>query len=991
MRWKLLAGIVAMLLVATMPAGVMGAGEINKNARNLSYTILLEKPRIEDKGKYILVDLKGSTDEETAFYMETGKPIIPIVAKTFFFPLGTKINKVNVNIERKSYTLEKKIEPAPKPAVLLPNAPVEPEAKPDPSVYGSDNLYPEGPYKIRYGVGIENGERVLIVNIKCYAQYSPARNVIYVPERIDISIDYSLPEKPLFTASTYDLLIITHEKFAPYLEPLVKHKNSMGIKTLVETVQEIYEKYPIGCAGTKELTSGEKIPIPRDKPEQIKYAIKDAIEKYGIKYVLIIGGRKGQTLDWWVPDRLSWNVAEDPKAIYCDFGYSTELYFADIYRPHPSGRGVIFDDWDTNNNGRIAEGSYWGIPDKPDYYPDVYVGRIPARSTWEVKVAVDKIIHYEKDAGSWFKKAVMVSGDTFPPSRGASKPVYEGERECDKAANYLKRVGFVVEKLYTSRGNFNSYEDVMHAIGNGVGFVYTAGHGNPSVWGNFLPMAQTEDEFVYGHTVFDIWRYSNEHYVFIVIGGCHNSQFNISGQYFIDYLITGNMSKHVRLSEHYPYCDGYWWLLDRDGGAIGSIGNTALGYGYINEYSTEGLGGWLEPRFFYAYALEKKHRMGEMWARGITDYINLIDNVETDMIDRKTIEECVLMGDPSILLGGSYAPAEKEKSEVKESNGAISATPAEIPTWEKGMTWIFNVTSIDLTLNNVENRYVDIHIKTGDLKLEVTDVTADYYELSFSLSNATACANVNFDLMFEGVEPIKIWFDLKEINVDGELYLDKSTMGIVKASINIKCPLYLKGLPLELFNLTLPSWIVNLVDSTYPLRLNATINVDLSNPYPIVSFPLAPGNVWGLPATSLNIEVQGNIKSLWLRVAKILDSIMEMFGKDLIPTSFEKLLPIIKLPDLLEMLGIPSEKTIDLPGISGYVFRDFVAFKCEKVENITVLAGNFSAYKIFSVRHIGEYWYSPEAKMFVMAKGNFNGLCPVVNDFVLELKEIRGV
>ncbi|HDO19712.1 MAG TPA: hypothetical protein ENG74_03200 [Thermoplasmatales archaeon] len=988
MRWKLLAGIVAMLLVATMPAGVMGAGEISKDTKNLSCTILLEKPRIEDKGKYILVDLKESTDEETAFYTETGKPMIPIVAKTFFFPLGTKINKVNVNIERECYTLEKKIEPAPKPAVLLPNAPVEPEVKPDPSVYNSDNLYPEKPYKIRYGAGIENGEHVLIVNIKCYAQYSPARNVIYVPERIDISIDYSLPEKPLFSGGSADLLIITHERFKPYLQPLVEHKNKLGIKTLIKTVQEIYEEYPIGCMGTKRLRDGTEIPIPRDKPEQIKYAIKDAIERYGIKYVLIFGGRKGQTLDWWVPDRKSLNVAESPAEFYCDYGYSCDLYFADIYRSR--GKGVYFDDWDTNENGLVGDWLYMAEnKDDPDYYPDVYVGRIPVRSEWEVKIAVDKIIKYENDGGAWFKKAVMVSGDTFPPSRGASRPVYEGERECDVAAGYLEEAGFEVEKLYTSKGNFNSYEDVMHAIGHGVGFVYTAGHGNPSVWGNFLPMARTEDEFVYGHTVFDLWRYSNEHYVFIVIGGCHNSQFNISGQYFIDYLITGNLSKHVRLSEHYPYCDGYWWLLDRDGGAIGSIGNTGLGYGYINEYSTEGLGGWLEPRFFHAYAIQGKQTPGEVWAQAITDYINIIGGVWSDQVDRKTIEELVLLGDPSVKLGGYASPlsASHEDNDPEES----ATVQAEIPTWEKGMTWIFNVTSIDLTLNNVENRYVDIHIKTGDLKLEVTDVTADYYELSFGLSNATACANVNFDPMFEGVKPIKIWFDLKEINVDGKLYLDKSTMGIVKASINIRCPLYLKGLPLELFNLTLPSWIVNLVDSTYPLRLNATINIDLSNPYPIVSFPLAPGNVWGLPAVSLNIEVQGNIESLWLRVAKILDSIMEIFGRDLIPTSFEKLLPIIKLPDLLEMLGIPSEKTIDLPGISGYVFRDFVAFKCEKIESITVPAGNFSAYKIFSVRHMGEYWYSPEAKMFVMAKGNFNGLCPVVKDFVLELKEIRGV
>ena len=36
----------------------------------------------------------------------------------------------------------------------------------------------------------------------------------------------------------------------------------------------------------------------------------------------------------------------------------------------------------------------------------------------------------------------------------------------------------------------------------------------------------------------------------------------------------------------------------------------------------------------------------------ITDYINIIGNVNEDQIDRKTIEEHVLLGDPSLKIGG---------------------------------------------------------------------------------------------------------------------------------------------------------------------------------------------------------------------------------------------------------------------------------------------------------------------------------------------------
>ncbi|GAH29504.1 unnamed protein product, partial [marine sediment metagenome] len=35
--------------------------------------------------------------------------------------------------------------------------------------------------------------------------------------------------------------------------------------------------------------------------EDIKLCIADTVETYGITFVLLAGGRKGQTNDWWVP------------------------------------------------------------------------------------------------------------------------------------------------------------------------------------------------------------------------------------------------------------------------------------------------------------------------------------------------------------------------------------------------------------------------------------------------------------------------------------------------------------------------------------------------------------------------------------------------------------------------------------------------------------------------------------------------------------------
>ena len=63
-----------------------------------------------------------------------------------------------------------------------------------------------------------------------------------------------------------------------------------------------------------------------------------------------------------------------------------------------------------------------------DFYPDVTIGRLPIRTTKEADTVVEKIINYENNADdSWFKTGVVISGDTFPPSRGGAPGWWEGE------------------------------------------------------------------------------------------------------------------------------------------------------------------------------------------------------------------------------------------------------------------------------------------------------------------------------------------------------------------------------------------------------------------------------------------------------------------------------------------------------------------------------------------------------------------------------------
>ena len=171
--------------------------------------------------------------------------------------------------------------------------------------------------------------------------------------------------------SGYNLLIITPSKYAKSLQPLVTHKNNVGMTANLVTLDEVYKQ--IGSMG-------------RDNPEKIKYYIKYAIETWGIKYVLLVGNFRQ------MPIRYVNNADMFPG--YPEPSFISELYYADIY-----DKNGDFSSWDTNGNGVYGEWSGSEAQDKNiDLYPDVYVGRLACINNLEVQVMVNKIITYENTA-----------------------------------------------------------------------------------------------------------------------------------------------------------------------------------------------------------------------------------------------------------------------------------------------------------------------------------------------------------------------------------------------------------------------------------------------------------------------------------------------------------------------------------------------------------------------------------------------------------------
>jgi len=436
----------------------------------------------------------------------------------------------------------------------------------------------------------------------------------------------------------YDLLIISPEIFKEELDLLIYHKEKMGIPTILISLEEIYQD--------NDLEG-------RDKAEKVKYKIKEFIDENYIKYVLLVGGKKGQTFQWFLPVR--YVFMENDYIEYYEPCFISDLYFADIYDENGD-----FSSWDNDEDGIYGEwysGEFAEDCDI-DLYPDVAVGRLPCRNINEVRIMVDKIIDYEtKTYGqSWFYNMQVFAGDTLPnfPNIDSdiqpidlSNPDFEGEYYGEKALGFMD--DFTPHRYYTSDGTLTFINDVITALSMGSGFAYFVGHGNPQMWGTYPPNG---DSFTIGLLVQSVYKIKNENRnPVIILSGCHCCQFDVS----IMKLFNKNAREHM---ENTFECLGWRLTSKNNGGSIATIGCTALGALKEDKISLTGGGNELEVQFFRQYGENNKSIIGEAWSESISWYI---DNYPVDWrsygvsdswIDAQVVESWILFGDPSLKMGG---------------------------------------------------------------------------------------------------------------------------------------------------------------------------------------------------------------------------------------------------------------------------------------------------------------------------------------------------
>lgn len=668
--------VVGLLLISGFAAiGVSqeASYRIKQETINLTFSDL----QIKDSNveSYIELSINGA---DGCFYSSCA-PILPRYSTKMSLPFGTKIIDINCKTDNvQSIKLPKKIVPAPTP--VMPGIEEESGGKYiiDTTIYSSEELYPNAWFGYHTGGGLdEKLEHKTFLIIEVFpVRYSPGSDTASYIEDIQLTVTYQEPENSPFPInSDYDMVIITTKKFKRTIQPLVDHKNSIGVSTYIKTTQDIYDEF----AGY-------------DKPEQIKRFIKYALETENIKYVLLVGGLKSYifgesrdnenegTKDWHVPVRYT-NLVD--AGATRDPGTISDLYYADIY----DGSGD-FCSWDSNNDKIYAKWVSISDRDILDFYPDVVVSRLPCRNKLEVKIMVNKIINYEDSAygADWYDRFIVLGGDSFDD---AGTDYIEGEIVCEQVINdYMTE--FTPVRLYASYKDTDpdfvpNRKNFKREINMGAGHIFFDGHASPASWITHYP------------GIFDSWipkgridlsvfpfMFNGKKLPILCVEGCHNNQFNVT--VLFTYSDKDNTKHSWCYGTPVPECWSWWFTRKIGGGSMSAQGNTGLGLGATGENGDldgdgitepdilEALGGYFFICFYKTYD-EDTEILGEVWAGAIKKYCDTHPGL-SDQAHGKTLEQQLLIGDPSLLIGG-YPAGNELRTEIVDAAAGVVGAPFE--------------------------------------------------------------------------------------------------------------------------------------------------------------------------------------------------------------------------------------------------------------------------------------------------------------------------
>lgn len=313
------------------------------------------------------------------------------------------------------------------------------------------------------------------------------RQATFINNRLPLSAqssDVNLSDDKISTDSL-DYVIITNKALSSAFMPLLQWKVQKGVKSEIVAIEDIDNLY-----NNNSLQ------------EKIKEHIMNLYYTRGVKYVLLGGD------DIVVP------VVGCYMKLY---GYSafipSDLYYATL----DFNKAI---SWDSNGNGIYGEPT-----DDISLYPDVYVTRLPVRTTEDVDNAIQKIISYEKNPkqNGWNNEILMAgvhrsstAYDTKSDSEATTDILYE--KYIAPYWEGTRKKMFDSYSDFAADGNYNvTANTLQNRFKEGFAFVSVSSHGSEIVWGL---------QNSYNYSVSNADKLQSSKYTIITTLACNTNRFD---------------------------------------------------------------------------------------------------------------------------------------------------------------------------------------------------------------------------------------------------------------------------------------------------------------------------------------------------------------------------------------------------------------------------------------------------------------------------------
>jgi len=266
---------------------------------------------------------------------------------------------------------------------------------------------------------------------------------------------------------------------------------------------------------------------------------------------------------------------------------------------------------------------YYTTMDGPaDYLPELFCGRLPAKTDTELEAMIEKILQYEKfrfHDPSFLEKTILIAGNDWRGYTEGNGQLNYGTTYYFNATNGINASAY----LHPEASSLDS--EIRQEINAGAGFVNYTGHGTHTGW--------VDPAFRMSH----INALTNTGKYPLVIGnGCETNVFNLSGDCFAEAIVKapnkGALAYIGCTADSYWEEDFYW----------------AVGVGEISanpNFSESGAG--LYDRIFHLNG-----EPVENWASSIGEMIfagNMAVQGSTSAYKEYYWRIYQLMGDPSII------------------------------------------------------------------------------------------------------------------------------------------------------------------------------------------------------------------------------------------------------------------------------------------------------------------------------------------------------